>query len=40
MKWIRGEKERWEDFEVRVGIKWLGGGKKEIYKVVLNDILV
>ena len=28
MKWTRGEKERWEDFGARVGIKGSGGGKK------------
>ena len=40
MKRTRGEKERWEDFEARVGIKQSGGGKKEIHKAAPNDILV
>ena len=40
MKRTRGEKERWEDFEARVGIKRSGGGKKETHKVAPNDILV
>ena len=40
MKWTRGEKERWEDFEARVGIKRSGGGKKETHKAAPNDILV
>ena len=42
MKRTRGEKERWEDFEARVGIKWSGGGKRETRKETqtLNDILV
>ena len=40
MKRTRGEKERWEDFEARVGIKQSGGGKKETHKAAPNDILV
>ena len=40
MKRTRGEKERWEDFEARVGIKRSGGGKKETHKAAPNDILV
>ena len=40
MKRTRGEKERWEDFEARVGIKRSGGGKKETQKAAPNDILV
>ena len=40
MKRTRGEKERWEDFEARVGIKRSGGGKKETHKVAPNGILV
>ena len=40
MKRTRGEKERWEDFETRVGIKRSGGGKKETRKAAPNDILV
>ena len=40
MKRTRGEKERWEDFEARVGIKRSGGGKKETRKAAPNDILV
>ena len=42
MKRTRGEKERWEDFEARVGIKRSGGGKRETHKETqtLNDILV
>ena len=40
MKRARGEKERWEDFEARVGIKRSGGGKKETHKAAPNDILV
>ena len=40
MKRTRGEKERWEDFEARVGIKRSGGEKKETHKAAPNDILV
>ena len=40
MKWTRGEKERWEDFKARVGIKRSGGGKKETQKATPNNILV
>ena len=40
MKRTRGEKERWEDFKARVGIKGSGGGKKETHKAAQNDILV
>ena len=40
MKRTRGEKERWEDFEARVGIKRSGGGKKETHKAAPNYILV
>ena len=40
MKRKRGKKERREDFEARVGIKWSGGGKKETHKAALNAILV
>ena len=40
MKRTRGEKERWEDFKARVGIKRSGGGKKETHKAAPNDILV
>ena len=40
MKRTRGEKERWEDFEARVGIKRSGGGKKETQKATPNNILV
>ena len=40
MKRTRREKERWEDFEARVGIKRSGGGKKETHKAAPNDILV
>ena len=40
MKRRRGEKEKWEDFEARVGIKRSGGGKKETHKAAPNDILV
>ena len=40
MKRTRGEKERWEDFEARVGIKRSGGRKKETHKAAPNDILV
>ena len=40
MKRTRGEKERWEDFEARVGIKRSGGGKKETHKAAPSDILV
>ena len=38
MKRTRGEKERWEDFEARVGIKRSGGGKKETHNAAPNDI--
>ena len=40
MKRRRGEKEKWEDFEARVGIKRSGEGKKETRKAAPNDILV
>ena len=40
MKRRRGEKEKWEDFEARVGIKRSGEGKKETHKAAPNDILV
>ena len=40
MKRRRGEKEKWEDFEARVGIKQSGEGKKETHKAAPNDILV
>ena len=39
MKRRRGEKEKWEDFEARVGIK-RSGGKTEAHKAAPNDILV
>ena len=38
MKRTRGEKESWEDFEARVGIKRSGGGKKETHNAAPNDI--
>ena len=40
MKRTRGEKERWEDFEARVGIKRSSGGKKETHKAAPNEISV
>ena len=39
MKRRRGEKEKWEDFEARVGIK-RSDGKKQGHKAATNDILV
>jgi len=40
MKRTGGEKERWEDFEARVGINRSGGEKKETHKAAPNNILV
>lgn len=40
MKRRRREKEKWEDFEARVGIKRSGGGKKEAHVKAVPNILV